>query len=102
MLRTIAAEFSLLGRPGELELTSLDLRAQLNRVVGSVLETATTDTGGQASLSVDIAGQEPPPVLGHAESVLKILGNLLQNSLDAVRAVSPCRSRWTGGTMPIR
>jgi len=81
LLRSIAAEFSLLGRPGELESKPLDLWA-------FVEEVADTYGAGQVdpSCAVNIEEQAGsiPPVSCDRDSLWKILGNLMQNSLDAV------------------
>ncbi|PID79252.1 hypothetical protein CSB20_10985 [bacterium DOLZORAL124_64_63] len=81
LLRTIASEFSLLGRPGELERAPLDL---------PTLVRTTVDRYGagnpQGAVGVDLQEATLPAVLAHEESLRKILGNLMQNSLDAVPA----------------
>ncbi|MBD3221464.1 HAMP domain-containing protein, partial [bacterium] len=78
LLRSIASEFSLLGRPGELECEPLDLHALVtDAVAGYVSDHA---AGGPR---IAIAPGPVPPVIGHRESLQKILGNLMQNSLDA-------------------
>ncbi len=87
LLRRIASEFSLLGRPDELPLAPVDLPALVARVTaayqGAVgVEAAAAPTAGLAAGSV-------PPVMAHEESLLKILGNLMQNSLDAARPGVP-------------
>jgi len=78
LLRTIAGEFSLLGRPGELECSVIDLPA-LVRDVAAGYCTQELDRGPQ----VDVADQDVPDVWAHQDSLLKVLGNLMQNSLDA-------------------
>ena len=80
LLRTIAAEFSLLGRPGDLGTAPLDLAALVADTAAAY--TATADEGA-AGPRVRIAADNPPPVLAEADSLRKILGNLMQNSLDA-------------------
>ncbi|MFN2369628.1 MAG: PAS domain-containing sensor histidine kinase [Candidatus Krumholzibacteriia bacterium] len=86
LLRTIAAEFSLLGRPGDLGTAAVDLAAL-------VAEATAAYTGGAdraaAAPRVGIDPDAPPPVLAHAESLRKIVGNLMQNSLDAARDGGP-------------
>jgi len=76
LLRSIAGEFSLLGRPGDLECADLDLPA----VVADVA------AGYGDGPQVRIAAADVPRVRAHRESLLKVLGNLMQNSLDAVDA----------------
>lgn len=79
LLRSIAGEFSLLGRAGELECAPLDWPA-----VVADLASGYQGAGGDGGPEVAIAGEVVPPVLAHRESLLKVLGNLMQNSLDAV------------------
>ncbi len=76
LLRSIAGEFSLLGRPGDLECTDLDLPALVADVVA----------GYGDGPRVAIAPDAVPRVRAHRESLLKVLGNLMQNSLDAAGA----------------
>ncbi len=78
LLRSIAGEFSLLGRPGELECSDLDLRALVVDALGAYRQAG---AGGGPAISV--APATLPLVRGHRESLLKVLGNLMQNSLDA-------------------
>ncbi len=81
LLRRIAGEFSLLGRPGELERRPVDLPALARRVLAGYTGAA----GGRGvGPQVEIADGAVPPVLGHEESLVKVLGNLMENSLDAV------------------
>ena len=75
LLRTIASEFSLLGRPGELDLQAMDLPGFTREVVQAY--------GGDED-HAHIQDQDVPPVLAEGDSLRKILGNLMQNSLDAV------------------
>jgi nitrogen fixation/metabolism regulation signal transduction histidine kinase len=84
LLRRIAGEFSLLGRPGDLVTEPLEL-ARL------VEDTVAAYAGGEiaGAPAVRVAPEAPPPVLGEADSLRKILGNLMQNSLDAVRPGEP-------------
>jgi signal transduction histidine kinase len=79
LLRSIAGEFSLLGRPGKLVCEPLDLADIVMQVVQRYRGRA--DAGGPR---VVVADDMLPPVLGHRESLIKILGNLMQNSIDAV------------------
>jgi signal transduction histidine kinase/HAMP domain-containing protein len=76
LLRKIAAEFSLLGRPGALETAPLELGALLR-------ETAAAYAGADGAAPVMVPEADPPTVLADADSLRKILGNLMQNSLDA-------------------
>ncbi len=82
LLRSIAGEFMLLGRPGKLACAAVDLPG----LVGEVVAGYRGGIAATAPLRVRIDGQGVPPVLGHRESLIKILGNLMQNSLDAVAA----------------
>ena len=83
LLRRIASEFSLLGRPDELPRSAVDLAA----VVARVAEAYRPAAGGAGrGLVPDVSAPAGlPRVLAHEESLLKILGNLAQNSLDAAR-----------------
>jgi signal transduction histidine kinase/HAMP domain-containing protein len=78
LLRTIAGEFSLLGRPGELPREALDLPALVRDVLAGYV--GAPDDDGR----IVMEARDLPPVLAHRESLLKVLGNLMQNSLDAV------------------
>ena len=88
LLRSIAAEFSLLGKPGELECAPLDWRGMVENLVAAYQVRESRD--GQeddvdivVDIVVDIAAEDPPPVVAHADSLRKVLANLMQNSLDA-------------------
>jgi len=74
LLRTIATEFSLLGRPEELDCRPVDLL--------SIVKDATSGyvTADGVSL-VEIKETELPNVIAHEDSLLKILANLMENSL---------------------
>jgi signal transduction histidine kinase len=93
LLRSIAGEFSLLGRPGELETEAVDLQEILRGVLAGYgigpgsggADERLVAAAGITVPEVVLAPDEMPPVLAHRESLLKILGNLMQNSLDAVR-----------------
>jgi signal transduction histidine kinase len=76
LLRSIAGEFSLLGRPGDFECADLDLPAVVADVAASYGD----------GPRVTIAPGEVPRARAHRESLLKVLGNLMQNSLDAAGA----------------
>jgi signal transduction histidine kinase len=80
LLRRIASEFSLLGRPDELPRRPLYLEAVVAKV-----SAAYTGAGDGEAVVRGAPAEGLPPVLAHEESVLKILGNLMQNSLDAAR-----------------
>ncbi len=80
LLRSIAGEFSLLGRPGELERTPLDLAGLLRGVVAGYQG----EPGAGPRVTID--PRPVPPVLAHRDSLVKVLGNLMQNSLDAAGA----------------
>ena len=81
LLRSIASEFSLLGRPGKLVGEPLDLAILVDEVAARYRNTVASD-----GPRVAIAPVNPPPILGHRESLSKVLGNLMQNSLDAAAA----------------
>jgi signal transduction histidine kinase len=93
LLRSIAGEFSLLGRPGELETEVVDLEAMVADVLAGYGAREGTRDGDEtvaaaAGISVPeitVAPGPVPAVLAHRESLQKILGNLMQNSLDAAR-----------------
>ncbi len=76
LLRSIATEFSLLGRPETLTLEPCDFRQQVH---------ATLDRyRGASSLQLQERDCELPLVAAHGESLAKVLGNLMENSLQAV------------------
>lgn len=79
LLRTIASEFSLLGRPGELERVPTDFLTMVRATVARY-----GADGIDAPLGLDLDAPDLPLVLAHEDSLHKILGNLMQNSLDAV------------------
>lgn len=74
LLRSIATEFSLLGRPGDLEREAVDLLAMVKSTIQKY----------DGAVVVDLQETELPLVLAEVDSLAKILGNLMQNSLDAV------------------
>jgi len=98
-LRSIAAEFSLLGRPGDLEREALDLHLLVSQTVerygpGESLKVnmeqdryGTQDPG--SALKVNLENKSLPLVLANEDSLQKILGNLMQNSLDATDEGNP-------------
>jgi signal transduction histidine kinase len=93
LLRRIASEFSLLGRPDDLPLTPVDLPRLVERIAA-----AYAPGGGQDGTGLRVvAAPAPdlPAVLAHEESLLKILGNLAQNSLDAARPGTDARVEVT-------
>ncbi len=93
LLRSIAGEFSLLGRPGELETEVVDLEAMVADVLAGYGAAERVGDGDDTVASaagisvpeVTVAPGPVPAVLAHRESLQKILGNLMQNSLDAAR-----------------
>ncbi|MEN8006486.1 MAG: ATP-binding protein, partial [Candidatus Krumholzibacteriota bacterium] len=97
LLRSIAGEFSLLGRPGELETEAVDLEALVVDVLagygaGDGARATGGETAAAAGIAVPAVELEPgpvPAVLAHRDSLQKILGNLMQNSLDATRPGQP-------------
>ncbi len=78
LLRSIAAEFSLLGRPGVLERQAMDF----HQLVAQAVDRYGSQSPGTA-LQVNLEAAALPLVLAHDDSLQKILGNLMQNSLDA-------------------
>ena len=82
LLRRIAGEFSLLGRPGDLGTVPVDLRDLVEETVAAYAG------AGESAPVVTVAAAALPPALGDVDSLRKILGNLMQNSLDAVPAGS--------------
>jgi signal transduction histidine kinase len=97
LLRSIAGEFSLLGRPGELETEVVDLEKMVvdilagygARPMGDPDREAVAAAAGIAVPIVEMAPGPVPTVLAHRESLQKILGNLMQNSLDAAPEDQP-------------
>ena len=84
LLRTIATEFSLLGRPD----TPPGAPVSFPAVVRGVVARYRTPGGG----GPDVAGldrDDVPLVLGHADSLAKVVGNLLENSLQATAGRNP-------------
>lgn len=102
LLRSIATEFSLLGRPGELETEAMDLAALVQDVTNAYAPGDSTQNAGH---QVTIADETLPLVWAHRESLQKILGNLMQNSLDAARSGVPLQVlvnwRVTPGTLTM-
>lgn len=81
LLRSIASEFSLLGRPEELTCVSVELPALVHEVVASYQ--ARSESAAGVGPAVEVVASEVPPVLAHADSLVKVLRNLMENSLDA-------------------
>ena len=81
LLRTIAGEFSLLGRPGDLICEPLDLPVLVQDLAAGYRNEELE--GGPTIRVEEFAGGAVPPALAHRDSLLKVLGNLMQNSLDA-------------------
>ncbi len=79
LLRSIATEFSLLGRPEALVREALDPAVLVDEVVSRYR--TPDDDGG---FDVTVSGDAPPPVLAHGESLAKVVANLMENSLQAV------------------
>ena len=92
LLRSIATEFSLLGRPESLECAPVDWSAVVREVIDRYRPSGSADAGP----AVDEAGGPPPPVLAHAESLAKVMGNLMENSVQARgdAASLALRLRW--------
>ncbi|MBM4130454.1 HAMP domain-containing protein, partial [bacterium] len=83
LLRRIASEFGLLGRPDELPLVPVELPGLVERIGAAYGPGG--PAGGDGLLVAVAPAPGLPAVLAHEESLLKILGNLAQNSLDAAR-----------------
>ncbi len=84
LLRRIASEFSLLGRPDQMVLRTLDLVVLVQQVVDHYGAGSGHDQGGDVQIpQVTIDRKDVPLVMANEESLHKILGNLMQNSLDA-------------------
>ncbi|MHB8078933.1 MAG: ATP-binding protein, partial [Candidatus Krumholzibacteriia bacterium] len=99
LLRAIATEFSLLGKPGALPVARLDLPEAVRQV------TARYRAGGVAGAGplVTIDPGPVPPVLADAEALAKVLANLMENSLQAVGEPSrlALRIRWEIGERDV-
>lgn len=78
LLRSIATEFSLLGRPEDLDVAPLSFPELVDEVVARYRP---AETG--AGPRVVRAEREVPSVLAHAESLAKVVANLMENSLQA-------------------
>jgi signal transduction histidine kinase len=74
LLRTIATEFSLLGKPEELDCKPVDLLSIVNNATSGYM------TADGVSL-VKIKQDDLPKVIAHQDSLLKVLANLMENSL---------------------
>lgn len=97
LLRAIASEFSLLGRPGELDLVPVDLPQATAQVVDAY---RAAWSAGNDGLRVHLDRGTVPPVLADPDSLQKILGNLMQNSLDAARDELPLEVGVSWETSP--
>jgi len=81
LLRSIATEFSLLGRPEDLACEPVDFPA----LVAEVIDRYRVGAGDEAAsrLSIDAPDRDVPPVMADAESLGKVIANLMENSLQA-------------------
>ncbi len=96
LLRRIASEFSLLGRPDQMDLQPVDLENLVRKVVTDYTNGGETGEAGTVRAPVvELAEVDVPPVMANPESLQKILGNLMQNSLDAAVEGSPARVEVT-------
>jgi nitrogen fixation/metabolism regulation signal transduction histidine kinase len=84
LLRRIATEFSLLGRPDDLDRVPLDFAAVVRDVTGRYV---VPGAAGEGPRILGLDDGDPPAVLGDAESLAKVVGNLMENSLQAVASV---------------
>lgn len=89
LLREIATEFSLLGRPGALAAAPVAWPELARRVIDRY-------RAGEEGPRVDLSPEPVPPVLAHAESLAKVMSNLMENSLQACAAPArlALRVRW--------
>lgn len=103
LLRRIATEFSLLGRPDDLEKVPLDFAAVVRDVTGRYV---VPGAAGEGPHIQGLDDGDPPAVLGDAESLAKVVGNLMENSLQAVASVEALNVRisWvvTPATVTLR
>lgn len=89
LLREIATEFSLLGRPGALAVAPVAWPELARGVIDRY-------RAGEEGPRVDLSPETVPPVLAHAESLAKVMSNLMENSLQACAAPArlALRVRW--------
>ena len=89
LLREIATEFSLLGRPGALAAAPVAWPELARRVIDRY-------RAGEEGPRVDLSPEPVPPVLAHADSLAKVMSNLMENSLQACAAPArlALRVRW--------
>lgn len=87
LLRSIATEFSLLGRPEDLDCASLSFPELVDDVIARYRVGEGSD--GLPSLVVNHVAGDVPPVLAHAESLAKVVANLMENSLQAAGEARP-------------
>jgi signal transduction histidine kinase len=80
LLRSIATEFSLLGRPDEITCQSLDFPAVVQTVVNRYLG---PDGQAPGRPIVHMKPGQLPPVSAHEDSLAKVIANLMENSLQA-------------------
>jgi nitrogen fixation/metabolism regulation signal transduction histidine kinase len=81
LLRSIATEFSLLGRPDELECEPVSMPDLVDKVLSGYQ--TVSPTAGSIGPRLAVAATKVPPVLAHPESLIKVLSNLMENSIDA-------------------
>ncbi|MCP4574486.1 MAG: HAMP domain-containing protein [bacterium] len=86
LLRRIAGEFSLLGRPDGFITGPVDLEELVAETVSAYAGSAGHGADGPR---FHVAPGPLPLVRGDADSLRKVLGNLAQNSLDAVAGDGP-------------
>lgn len=80
LLRRIATEFSLLGRPEEISCRELDFRLVVKSVVDRYVGPEGPDS---AHPTVQQVNRELPLILAHEDSLAKVIANLMENSLQA-------------------
>jgi signal transduction histidine kinase len=99
LLRAIATEFSLLGKPGALPVAPLDLPEAARQVTARYRAGGAAGAGPRVTIDPDAV----PPVLADAEAIGKVLGNLMENSLQAVGEPSrlELRVRWEIGEREV-
>ena len=94
LLRSIATEFSLLGRPEDLDCASLSFPDLVDEVLDRYRVGEQVD--GLPGLKVVHETCTVPPVLAHTESLAKVVANLMENSLQAGGESQPLQLgiRW--------
>jgi len=87
LLRSIATEFSLLGRPEDLSCEPVDFAALVAEVINRYRVGPGADDPSR--LTVEASDRDVPQVLADPESLGKVIANLMENSLQAAGGTSP-------------